>query len=62
MKPLIRFWFTFEYIGTPSPLNLGCGVTAFDYEDATRFLRERVFAGREIPRILHFTKDVNVSL
>lgn len=61
MRELKRFWFTFERFGTPTPLNLGCGVTAYDYDDAIIILRERVFAGKEWPRIVGFCEDVNVS-
>ncbi len=34
------YWFTFERIGHPTPLNLGAGVTAHDDGDARRLIRE----------------------
>lgn len=40
---LRRYWFNFE-IAQTSPLSFGCGVTAYDKDDAIRTLRERVFA------------------
>jgi hypothetical protein len=42
-------------IGKPSPLNLGCGVTAHNPEDAVEILRTQIFAlygEREIEEIV----------
>lgn len=46
----------------PTALNLGCGVTAYDYNDALALLREKVFKGGVVPRILEFKEDVDISL
>ena len=61
MKSLRRYWFNFEKLSKPSPLNLGCGVTAYDYDDAINLLCQRVFAGKELPRIVEYSEDVDVS-
>jgi hypothetical protein len=61
MKSLKRYWFNFEKFGRPTPLNLGCGVTAYDYGDALNILRARVFAGKELPAIVGYTEDVDMS-
>lgn len=61
MKSLKRYWFNFEKFGKPTPLNLGCGVTAYDYDDAVNLLGQRVFTGKELPRIAGYTEDVDVS-
>ena len=61
MKQLRRYWFTFEKSSNPTPLNLGCGVTAFDYEDALSLLRERVFIKEPLPTIIHHIGDIDVS-
>lgn len=61
MKSLRRFWFNFEKLGNPTPLNLGCGVTAYDYDDATSLLRDRVFVGQELPMIAGCIEDIDVS-
>ncbi len=61
MKLLKRYWFHFEKFANPTPLNLGCGVTANNYDDARDLLRERVFAGKELPNIVGCTEDVDVS-
>jgi hypothetical protein len=61
MRLYRRYWFRFEISDIPTPLNLGCGVTACDYDDALTLLRERVFPGRELPRIVECIEDVDVS-
>jgi hypothetical protein len=55
-----RFWFEFDG-DVPPPLRRGCGVTAFDYEDALALLRSHVFDGGEIPPIRNIIHDVDVS-
>jgi hypothetical protein len=61
MKILKRYWFTFERSTSPTPLNLGCGVTAHSYDDALALLRERVFCGKAMPHISGYIEDVDVS-
>ena len=58
---LKRFWFEFEPFGYPTALNLGCGVTGYDYNDAVRLLQERVFAGQTLPKVVRVLPDVNVQ-
>jgi hypothetical protein len=43
MGKLRQFWFKFEQMPAPTPVNLGCGVTAFSREDALSLLREKIF-------------------
>lgn len=57
---LRRYWFTFEPSESPIPTNSGCGVTAYDYEDALALMRDRVFHG-QLPPIEQCTEDVDVS-
>ena len=61
MRHLRRFWFNFELIDTPTVLNLGCGVTAHDYDDAIALLQERIFSKETIPKITRCIQDVDVS-
>lgn len=61
MKPLRRYWFRFEKFPKPSAINLGCGVSAYDYEDALVLLRERVFGGNGPPPIEQCIEDVEIS-
>ena len=61
MKLLTRYWIQFERISSPVSLNRGCGVTAYDRDDAAALVRERVFAGRTMPKINQVLEDVDVS-
>jgi len=61
MKSLRRYWFRFEPFNKPTPLNLGCGVTAYDTDDAARLLQERVFIGKVMPKIVECREDVDLS-
>jgi hypothetical protein len=56
-----RYWFRFEKLPNPSAINLGCGVTASDYEDAISLLRERVFGQNGPPPIEECIENVDVS-
>lgn len=57
---LKRFWFKFSAPPLGS-VNLGCGVTAYDYNDALKLLRDKIFAGREMPIIAEVIEDVDVA-
>jgi hypothetical protein len=39
----------------------GCGVTAYDEDDARRLVRERVFAGGVLPPIGKAIEDIDIS-
>lgn len=60
---LKRFWFEFnidnpfEY---PTGTVIGCGVTAFSYEDAISLLQEKVFKNNVIPKIKKTVEDVDL--
>lgn len=61
-----RFWFEFELdnfdlSNYPFTLGLGCGVTAFNYDDAISILKKRVFISTPIPDIKKFIENVNVN-
>jgi hypothetical protein len=61
MGLLRRYWFAFKAFPHPTALNLGCGVTAYSYEDALHLLRERVFPASDLPEIVDFKVDVDVT-
>jgi hypothetical protein len=61
MKTLRRYWFDFEAIAEPSPLNLGCGVTAHDYDDAVALLTSHVLSGQPLLRIRRVLSDIDIS-
>ena len=56
-----RYWFEFEDDHIPVGLKLGCGLTAFDYEDAVQILNRKVFKGRVIPIPNKVIEDIDVS-
>jgi hypothetical protein len=60
MGALTRYWFVFETSKVPTPINLGCGVTARDLDDARELLRTQVFAGT-LPREVGVIEDVPLS-
>jgi hypothetical protein len=55
------YWFSFRQTIDPSALNLGCGITAYDEEDARAFLRDKVFPVYGSREILEVTVDVDIS-
>jgi len=55
-----RYWLTFENLGRPHPINLGCGVTARDYHDAVLLLRA-AFPELSFDAPLTVVEDVDVS-
>lgn len=61
MKVLRRFWFTFVDLPPLAPLNLGCGVTAFDYADSLEILRLTVFKGLSMPSIWCVIEDIDIQ-
>lgn len=61
MNMLKRFWFTFEESPYPSVLNIGCGVTAFNYADAVGLIRKYLSKGEDLPRIVECSENVVVS-
>ncbi|MGJ4945880.1 hypothetical protein ACQR1W_35325 [Bradyrhizobium sp. HKCCYLS1011] len=61
MSNLRRFWFQFERLPVPTPLNLGCGVTAYSRNDAISLLHERVFGADDLPPLINVIEDVSIS-
>ena len=61
MRFLRRYWFRFEDSGKSTPLGLGCGVTAYDYDDALGIIHKRLFMEKEVPRIAAYYEDIDIS-
>jgi hypothetical protein len=68
MSLLKRFWFEFDIskddlhrYSSYSGLKMGCGVTAFSYEDALVVLRERRFKKDPLPSIRNVIEEIDVS-
>jgi hypothetical protein len=58
MIKLRKFWFEFTRIDEPTPLNLGCGVTAYTKDDAEMLVKSKIFADHEMPEICNIIDDV----
>jgi hypothetical protein len=61
---VIRYWFEFEFnhfTELPIDLALGCGITAFNYDDAIDMLTNQVFKGRLVAPIKKVIENVDVS-
>ena len=59
-SPLKRYWFRFSAQDFSS-LSLGCGITAYSYDDAVSILERVVFAGVQAPEITDVVEEVDVS-
>ena len=61
---LIRYWFRFASIpGMRLPIGVaqGCGVSAFNYEDALSLLKVKVFDGNDLPPTEEVIENIDVS-
>ena len=61
MARLHKYWVSFERLERPIPLNLGCGVTAYDRDDAIGLIRKLIFGNCAMPRISRITDDVELQ-
>ena len=61
---MIRFWFEFNLKfgdkNIPPGTLMGCGITAYNYEDALFLLQEKVFKNRLAP-IKNVVENIDVS-
>jgi hypothetical protein len=57
-----RFWFSFSEQPLPIGVQHGCGLSAYDYEDALGLLKDRVFEGIDLPSIDNVVEDIDVSI
>ena len=63
-RPLLHdYWFTFvrPQDGYPLGVQLGCGVTAYSYEDALHLMRTSLFRDIPMPAIATVTEDIDFS-
>jgi hypothetical protein len=56
-----RFWIKFEKMERISPLNLGCGVTAPNVEDAIQIVKERIGSDLELPKIVDIVENIDIT-
>ena len=64
MKTILkRYWFEFdctEIKELPPGITFGCGITAYDDQDAISILQQKVFKDKEIPALKIQQKDVDI--
>lgn len=61
MAMLTRYWFRFKDLSPFSRLALGCGITAFDQDDAMAILREQVFKKLDLyPQVGEILSNVDI--
>ena len=61
---MIRYWFEFEQDDKFFPrvvVGVGCGVTAYDKNDAITLLQKTVFNDRTMPSITQIIENVDIS-
>lgn len=61
---LHRYWIEFDIdalSNLPIGVGLGCGVTAYDRDDALRLVEERVFRGQALPNVKSINENVDIS-
>jgi hypothetical protein len=65
MIKLTRYWFEFDIDvieeGLPPGIAMGCGLTAFSYEDALFILQNNIFIGKQIPPLKRYIEDIEIS-
>ena len=59
---MIRYWFEFKESDEIFSLGieLGCGVTALNYQDAIKVLEESVFKNKKLPTIKNCIENVDI--
>lgn len=62
---MIRYWFEFDFENyknaIPPGVYLGCGITAYTYDQAITILANRVFVNKDLPRIIKIVENIDVS-
>ena len=61
---LKRFWFEFDIetaFGYPPGIGYGCGVTAFDINDAKKIMDEKIFSEMDRPPFKKAVENIDIS-
>jgi hypothetical protein len=61
MNRLTRYWFTFAELDFPNPLNIGCGVTAYNLNDARNLISEYALRRNLSVEEAGYIEDVDIS-
>lgn len=59
-----RYWFQFSKSDSeflPIGVSSGCGLSAYNYEDAIELIKERVFSGANLPTIDDVVEEIDIS-
>ena len=56
-----RYWFEFCEGNLPFGVRIGCGVTAYNYDDALFLLSKKVFNNAAPPEIKNMIENVDIS-
>ena len=59
-----RFWFEFEISSLeslPFGIRTGCGVTAFNEQEAISLIESKIFKSKSMPRIIKIVEDIDIS-
>mgnify|MGYP007010094183 CR=1 FL=1 len=62
---MLRYWFEFDLnfadvARIPAGTLIGCGVSAYNYEDAVGILKEKVFKSNDLPAIKRMVENVDI--
>ena len=66
MKCLKRYWFEFDISGENLsqfgylPMH-GCGITAYDYNDALNIMRHFILRSDDLPKFTRIVENIDVS-
>jgi hypothetical protein len=61
---LRRYWFEFDFSqdeNLASSCKQGCGVTAYDYDDALALMENMVFKDAGLPPVRKVVEDIDIS-
>ncbi len=60
---MTRYWFEFDPTDIselPPGLITGCGITAYDYNDALTLLKQKVFKGQGLPGLKEKRENIDI--
>ena len=61
---MTRYWFEFNlayYPSLPPGIRMGCGVTAFNYEDALNIIQDKIFNHHTMAPIVNVITGIDLS-
>ena len=62
---MIRYWFEFDFNdyqdNIPFGVGYGCGITAYNYNQAISFLRNKIFENKNLPKISKLIENIDIS-